>query len=954
MRNTPVRRRAFYTLVLCLCYLLLSVVALIWNHSSQARSLPATTDLSVPQEATSFDNTIIQLTKLDNQSSRNFGQAVAISGDTTAVVGRFYDGGGVSIYVRQGANWTLQQKLDAFGTSVALSGDTLVVGASVYVRSGGTWSLQQVLQANDAQQGDHFGSSVAISGDTIVVGSSETIFGTGTFKGTAAYVFKRQGTTWSQQQKLIGDTDTAGFGTSVAVSGETIVIGAPGARNSQGTAYIYEQRDGTWVRQQELLPDNSASANWFGYSVAISGETIVVGSAGAGAAYVFARQGDLWMLQQKLTASDGRKGYSFGFPVAISDDLIAVGTGDSFASATYVFARNGGTWSEQQIFFPRDGETINEDAYYWIYNHCAVAISGKSVVSGAFFNGYDGAPLGVAHVYDISTISPSPTTYNIVGRVTDQNGVGISGLKITITQGNETFISRRSGSDGKYVAGLWPAGTNLTITAPSFWLNSQLYSPSRASVTINNLSGPQVVDFVYTINHRPVVQADAIGSLIIAPSAIGAQVKLSGSATDEDGDALTFKWFDGTQQIATGAQAEVTLGAGYHGIYLMATDSRGVSARTQAQSVKVTISHEPVVQVAPIISPVVASSAAGAVVKLSSRATDPDGDALTFTWFDRSRVIARSAVAEVTLSVGYYQIYLVVTDSNGTSTVARWQDVVVTDTPTPAPTPTPVLTPAPYYNITGRVTDQNGKAIEGATLNLSGASGGRAVTDRTGYYTFRNLEAGGSYRVTPATASLRAGIKAYYPNPGWVALNSLSSNQMANFAYTLTSPWTPPDESQIPTPTPTPAPTPTPTPSSSADGELLNPSFESNGTSWTTSGTVEYARGNFVTDGKLAAKLSPASAFSGASVLQRVALTAGATYEISADITTSGRAQATLGVKWDNGSDGPAAGSNTRRTTVRFTVPQGVSQVGIYCKVTGALSKDNWATVDNFKLVRVN
>jgi len=117
---------------------------------------------------------------------------------------------------------------------------------------------------------------------------------------------------------------------------------------------------------------------------------------------------------------------------------------------------------------------------------------------------------------------------------------------------------------------------------------------------------------------------------------------------------------------------------------------------------------------------------------------------------------------------------------------------------------------------------------------------------------------------------------------------------------------------------------------------------------------VDYARGTFVTDGKQAAKLSPASAFSGASVYQAVRLTAGATYEVSADITTNGKAQATLGVKWDNGGDGPAAGSNTRRTVVRFTVPQGVSQVGIYCKATGSLSKDNWATADNFKLTRVN
>ena len=124
------------------------------------------------------------------------------------------------------------------------------------------------------------------------------------------------------------------------------------------------------------------------------------------------------------------------------------------------------------------------------------------------------------------------------------------------------------------------------------------------------------------------------------------------------------------------------------------------------------------------------------------------------------------------------------------------------------------------------------------------------------------------------------------------------------------------------------------------------------------SGLVTFIRGAVVTDGSLAAKLSPTSTYVPASVLQGVTLTAGATYEVSADIYTDGRTRATLGVKWDNGEDGPAQSfsnvSIIHKVTVRFTVPAEVNQAAIYCKAIGSTANGNWATVDNFKLVRIN
>jgi uncharacterized repeat protein (TIGR01451 family) len=239
------------------------------------------------------------------------GQSVAVSGDT-AVVGAYLandgstiDSGTVYVFKRDTADaWSRQQRIpspsptsnDLFGNAVAISGNTLVVAAvqddeasainagAVYVftRSGVSWSLQQRLNASDATANAGFGRSVAIDGDTLVVGAYQAA-GTG-----AAYVFTRSGSTWSQQQRLVG-SDTAAadhFGGSVAISGDRLVIGAeradigvpPNRKVDVGAAYVYRRNgSGPWSEQSKLVPSTYANDDNFGLSVSISGATIVVG-----------------------------------------------------------------------------------------------------------------------------------------------------------------------------------------------------------------------------------------------------------------------------------------------------------------------------------------------------------------------------------------------------------------------------------------------------------------------------------------------------------------------------------------------------------------------------------------------------------------------------------------------------------------------------------------------------
>jgi hypothetical protein len=363
--------------------------------------------------------TLQQKLVASDEFAQAFGWSVAISGDTV-VVGTHGDAvgpdqGSAYVFVRSGGIWIEQQKLsasdaaagDLFGYSVAISGEIIVVGAPfddgaagldqgsayVFVRNGGVWSQQQKLEASDAAAHDQFGYSVAISGETVVVGAP-TDDAAGENQGSA-YVFVRSGVVWSEQQKLEASDATADdfFADSVAISGDTVVVGAHGddgaAGFDQGSAYVFVRSGGIWSEQQKLEASDAAALDSFGDSVAISGETIVVGApfddgaAGEnqGSAYVFVRSGGVWSEQQKLEASDAAYFNIVGLSVAISGETVVVGAVESgsqgtFQGSAYVFVRTDGVWSEQQRLKPSDAE---ESA---VFGH-SVAINGETVVVGA-------------------------------------------------------------------------------------------------------------------------------------------------------------------------------------------------------------------------------------------------------------------------------------------------------------------------------------------------------------------------------------------------------------------------------------------------------------------------------------------------------------------------------------------------------------------------------------------
>jgi len=314
--------------------------------------------------------------------NEGFGSSAAISGDT-AVVGAYARAnytGAAYVFARSGSSWSPQATLlpaglaefDFFGLSVAVSGDTAVVGAYgqatqtgaayVFVRNGSSWTLQQKLQASDASTFSRLGYSVAVDGNTVALGA----YAKNGFTG-AAYVFVRNGEVWSQQQKLVATGATLGdtFGYSLAISGDTLVVGrSNGTSNPQvGAAYVFTRSGSSWSQQQKLLAADGVAGDFFGVSVAVHGDTALVGATNRnnniGAAYVFARNGTAWSQQQLLVASDGAQSDQLGGSLAVQGDVALIA-----ARTPYVFVRSGTSWQQQQKlpannsrFVALDGDT---------------------------------------------------------------------------------------------------------------------------------------------------------------------------------------------------------------------------------------------------------------------------------------------------------------------------------------------------------------------------------------------------------------------------------------------------------------------------------------------------------------------------------------------------------------------------------------------------------------------
>lgn len=426
-----------------------------------------------------------------------FGYAVAIAGDT-AVVGAPGEASGATtvdgnqadqsapfigaayVFVRSGDEWVQEAYLkasnaganDSFGTSVAISGDTIAVGAPmeasgvmgnaldnnaaecgaayVFVRSGNTWTQQGYIKGSYTKAGDHFGFSIAILDDTLAIGAPGDANGSNSDPADvsapdsgAVYVFGREGSAWTQQAYLNNVQAGESFGISMALSYDTLAIGVPfDARGpdgmdsyNSGAVHVFKRFEGKWGQPQYLKPNVIGTEDRFGWSVAISDNTILVGAPGedsgttgvdgdasngsvldSGAAYVFGRSESAWVQHHYLKASNPGEDDRFGWSLAIANDVLVVGAVSEDSGAADDQSDNGTEGSGAAYLFTRGEDGWKQDAYLKASNPGATdafavsaAVSGDTFLIGA--EAEDSGAKGINGEQDDNRTSGSGAAY---------------------------------------------------------------------------------------------------------------------------------------------------------------------------------------------------------------------------------------------------------------------------------------------------------------------------------------------------------------------------------------------------------------------------------------------------------------------------------------------------------------------------------------------------------------
>ena len=411
-------------------------------------------------------------------TSDYFGTSVSLSGDTLAVGAQYeasnettitngtsassdnsvVNSGATYVYKRSGINWIQEAYIkaanadgsDTFGQYISLNGNTLGISSlqessnqttitngttasgdnsssasgAVYVfkRTGTTWEQEAYIKASNGDAGDIFGSSLSLSGDTLAIGaiaesSNQTIITNGTAASSdnssansgAAYIFKRTGSSWSQEAYVKAANADAGdmFGFSLALSGDTLAVGSlyessnqtnitngvtassDNSSSSSGAVYVYKRIRSSWAQEAYIKSSNAGISDQFGYSVSLSGDTLAVGannessnqttitngttasadnsSSFSGAVYVYKRTGSLWNQEAYIKASNADVNDSFGWALSISANTLAVtalressnqvtitngttASGDNSSvqsGAVYVYKRTGTSWDQE-------------------------------------------------------------------------------------------------------------------------------------------------------------------------------------------------------------------------------------------------------------------------------------------------------------------------------------------------------------------------------------------------------------------------------------------------------------------------------------------------------------------------------------------------------------------------------------------------------------------------------
>ncbi len=433
----------------------------------------------------------------------------------------------------------LAARMEVRGTVVALAIDDSTAAYPVLVDPT-VWTQTAELVASDGAGDTLFGTSVALSGTTAILGAPAC---SGQWAAIgAAYVFSQSGDGWVQQAKLQASDGVAcdQFGQSVALSGDTALVGAPGA----DSAYVFVRNGTTWTQQAKLTVSAEST---FGWSVAVSGDTAVVGTWSGGGVYAFGRQGTTWTQQAQLGTDGADAGDGFGWSVGVDGATAIVGAygaqvgSVSYQGAAYVFAQSGGAWTQQAVLAASDGKSGDNFG-------ASVALGGGTAIVGAEKNVTANADQGAAYVFVQSgaTWSQQAELHASNGTPLDLfgNNVALSGDTAVIAgfdakaPAQALYVFARSGSTWGQQAELTAntAGSGNFGSALAIGSGVVLAGDSSYPVDGNLFQGDA---YVFTLGSPPASTSSSSSSSSASSSGAGASVGAGGRGSSTSSSTST-------------------------------------------------------------------------------------------------------------------------------------------------------------------------------------------------------------------------------------------------------------------------------------------------------------------------------------------------------------------------------------------------------------------------------
>jgi hypothetical protein len=408
----------------------------------------STTSLFLMLFAQVFVNEKAKLVANDGQFGDHLGTSVALfqdrifSGapDNFPATG-FVRSGSVYVFEPFGSTWQQVAQLipsngtskGEFGQSVAFDGLRLIVGAPgatattvpgskglayVYSKSGSTWVEDAILDPADSVK--RFGEAVDIEGDTLIVGAP--------FEGAGcAYIYTRAGFNWSKQAKLVASSAAPGdtFGSSVLLQGNEAYVGAPqadGTSADSGAVYVFTKSGSSWIQTQKLTASSGHGDDYFGWSLAVDGSTLVIGAIGVdtapwldhGGAYIFEWSGQQWQEKHFFVSKGYLEPQRFGHSVAVRSDKLLIGGPDELFTPGFVhiFSYVNSTPLQHVKATSKDGWFVPGVPSYQSGLGWSLSLDGSRVAAGALgATGLSAQTAGAVYVFDIQMQNPAPTIY---------------------------------------------------------------------------------------------------------------------------------------------------------------------------------------------------------------------------------------------------------------------------------------------------------------------------------------------------------------------------------------------------------------------------------------------------------------------------------------------------------------------------------------------------------------